>query len=399
MFVKYFCILLVSQYVACEYEYVFTVTINDTALKEAYPTMSTLNCQEYAIAHGYEMENHTVTTEDGYLITIFHIPGMGEPLLLSHGVIDSADNWFMRGNQSMGFLLANSGYDVWVSNVRGNRYGRRHESLDPDRDARFWNFSYHEYGYYDMAATVDYVLDVTGRQKLKVVGHSLGTTVFYVLGATRPEYNEKIDLLVSLAPIAYLHNAAGSSISFAVAIDFAIDWILDLLGQQELVGDSSILKVILEFVCHYDPKFCAEVMIYPFSGVDRYQVELDFYRSLMVRYPSGTSRKTTMHLSQTRTLKRFAHYDYGSLTNIEVYGTAEAPDYNLTAATMKVALIGAKNDGLSSLKDVSLLRKRLPNVVDYYVIKFAKWNHGDYMWAREINTYLFPKVLDVLTHY
>lgn len=399
MFVIYFYILILSHYVTSEYEYVFSVTVNDTALKESYPTLATLNCQEYAIAHGFDMENHTVITEDGYILTIFHIPGNGEPLLLSHGVIDSADNWFQRGNKSIGFAFVDSGYDVWVGNVRGNRYGRQHESLDPDKDARFWNFSYHEYGYYDMAATVDYILDITGREKLKVVGHSLGTTVFYVLGATRPEYNEKIDLLVSLAPIAYLHNAAAPSIPIAVAVDLAIDWLLDLLGQQELVGDRSIIKVILEFVCHYDPKFCAEVIIYPFTGVDRYQVELDFYTRLMVRYPSGTSRKTAMHLSQTRSSKRFAHYDYGSLNNIEIYGQAEAPDYNLTAATMKVALIGAKNDGLSSLKDVDLLRKGLPNVVDYYVIKFAKWNHADYVWAREINIYLLPKVLDVLNNY
>lgn len=53
---------------------------------------------------------------------------------------------------------------------------------------------------------IDYVLEITGQEKLFYIGHSQGTTSFWVMGAERPEYNDKIKLMVALAPIAYMSN-------------------------------------------------------------------------------------------------------------------------------------------------------------------------------------------------
>lgn len=104
---------------------------------------------------------------------------------------------------SVGYLLADAGYDVWLPNFRGNVYSRNHTQLNPNKDAKFWNYSWHEIGIYDISAIIDYVLDVTRLKKLFHIGYSQGTTAFYVLLCERPQYNDKVIAHISLAPTAY----------------------------------------------------------------------------------------------------------------------------------------------------------------------------------------------------
>lgn len=74
--------------------------------------------------------------------------------------------------------------------------------------------SYHEIGRWDLPSEIDYVLEMTKRKKISYIGFSQGTTAFMVLMSTVPKYNEKINMMVALAPVAFLNNSKGVILNY-----------------------------------------------------------------------------------------------------------------------------------------------------------------------------------------
>ena len=86
-------------------------------------------------------------------------------------------------------------------------------------------------GVYDLPATIDYILNATKKEKLSYIGHSQGTTSFWVMMSESPEYNNKINIMFALAPIAYTSNmfspilrflAPFSGVSDVISYEFII---------------------------------------------------------------------------------------------------------------------------------------------------------------------------------
>ena len=101
------------------------------------------------------------------------------------------------------YILADNCYDVWLGNSRGNTYSKAHTYLDVHSD-EFWDFSWHELGKYDTPAVIDYILQTTGWKDLLYIGHSQGTTQYFVFNSLYPEYTEKVRAGFMLAPIAFM---------------------------------------------------------------------------------------------------------------------------------------------------------------------------------------------------
>ena len=81
----------------------------------------------------------TVKTEDGYIIDMFRVrapgtPDSAKPVFIQHGYTSDSTAWVVHKEESIAIKLAAKGYDVFVGNNRGNFYGRKHESLDPEKN-------------------------------------------------------------------------------------------------------------------------------------------------------------------------------------------------------------------------------------------------------------------------
>ena len=55
--------------------------------------------------------------------------------------------------QSLAYILADQGFDVWLANDRGNRYCQSNVYFSNSTD-QFWQFSYDEFALYDQSPSI-----------------------------------------------------------------------------------------------------------------------------------------------------------------------------------------------------------------------------------------------------
>jgi pimeloyl-ACP methyl ester carboxylesterase len=189
----------------------------------------------YARRVGLDVETFKVQTEDGFILTLWHVYNPKEykplpdeqrgvrqpnvfydknekpfpssnrryPVLLVHGLLQSAGSYCTNDDDSLAFYLCKAGYDVWLGNNRCG-FDPQHKTLSYS-DPRMWTWNIRHMGVFDLAAFVSRVLYETGFEKLGLVCHSQGTTETFVALAKdqRPELGERISVFCALAPAAY----------------------------------------------------------------------------------------------------------------------------------------------------------------------------------------------------
>ena len=180
----------------------------------------TLDFLQTAILHGYQPEEHFVTTSDGYILRLFRIShGLNDnyqegrrAVLIQHGLIELSDVFIIRGTMlSPGFYLANNGYDVWFSNSRGCRYSRNHTTLDPNRDPEFWDFSFPDL-LPDHKANIEFILNHTGLDSISLWGYSGGaSSIFTGLSLDNEWFIGRVNLYLSIEPLLIVRNIFGLS--------------------------------------------------------------------------------------------------------------------------------------------------------------------------------------------
>ncbi|KAI5646274.1 alpha/beta hydrolase fold domain-containing protein [Phthorimaea operculella] len=354
--------------------------------------------------YGYHVQNFTVETEDGYLLALYRIPGKGDPVLLVQGITLSAVDWFTVGRESaLPCLLADRGYDVWVLDNRGmTKESQRHVKLSLKEDAdQYWDFSFNELGRYDLPATVDFILRETGKPKLKYVGFSQGTAIFYVMASERPEYAAKISLMVSLAPVAWIPNVKSPLFKFAHIFSKPLDLLRKGTGLNSFNAENPLVNFLTEGICGTAALaliVCTSTLI-PIIGFDYAQANATQLPVIFGHYPSTFSIKQLIHYGQLVGSAKFRQYDYDTDQNMAMYGSEQPPDYPVEKISTPVALFYSKDDWGSAYEDVLTLKGKLPNVVDFYEIPLKKWNHVNYLWAKDVKALVYDRLLELFQKY
>lgn len=369
-----------------------------------------LTVEELIQYHGYPLETHEVETEDQYLLTVFRIPHGTEngeankgSVLLVPGLFCDSGAFLLNGKEnSLGFVLADAGYDVWLLNPRGTTYSRKHVMLNPDEDRDlFWDFSFHEIGVYDATASIDYMIRITGEKQVFFAGHSQGTTDFFAMASYRPEYNEKIRLAIALAPVAYLDEIPHLLMKYlADHIDFLTRLLLDL-NLHELIPKMNEIPAIASLLCKdgFSLQYICLGILEMIADLNLPQTDTSRIPIMTSYVPAGASYKQLAHFAQGINSGKFAHFDNGDLQNYLSYGERTPEEYNIEQITAPVALFYAKKDLFASLSNVEKITSNLPNVVLSSANRDENFTHLDFMIAKDATELLYNDVISIMDEY
>ncbi|XP_060672136.1 triacylglycerol lipase 2-like isoform X3 [Ziziphus jujuba] len=314
------------------------------------------------------------------------------PVLLQHGLLLDAATWLLGSpDEALGFILADHGFDVWLSNTRGTASSRGHAWLNP-QDPEYWEWSWDELAEYELPALFEYVYHQTG-QKLYYVGHSLGTLNAFV-ALSKGKLVNMLRSAAMLTPVAYLGQM--TSPAFRSIAELFLSEKLYSLGVREFILKGQDVAKLLQFVCLKAEINCSDtftVITGPNCCIKKSTVD-----SFLGIEPQSTATKNVIHLSQMIRRGTLTKYDYGNVyENVKSYGQITPPAYNVKSIPKDVPLLlsyGGK-DTLTVVNDVKILLEDLrDHKADKLVLQYRDdYAHFDFIVGYNANKLVYDPLI------
>ncbi|XP_058155489.1 lipase member N [Dasypus novemcinctus] len=369
--------------------------------KEANPEVW-MNISEIITYNGYPSEEYDVITEDGYILSVNRIPhgrrdsgstGPRPVVYLQHALFLDNASWLENyASGSLGFLLADAGYDVWMGNSRGNTWSRRHKTLSVTEE-EFWAFSFDEMAKYDLPGIVDFIVNKTGQEKLYFIGHSLGTIIGFVAFSTMPELAQRIKMNFALGPLFSFKYPTGIFTNFFLLPNSLIK---AFFGTKGVLLEYQKGKVPSVKICNHKILWviCSEFMsLWAGFNMKNFNTSrMDVYLS---HAPTGSSVQNILHIKQLYLSNEVRAYDWGNKAkNMYHYNQSHPPRYDLTAMKVPTAIWAAGKDVLATPQDVARIIPQIQNLSYFKLL--PDWNHCDFIWGLDAAQRLYSKIIALM---
>ena len=351
--------------------------------------------KEFIYNQGYNLEVHEVVTDDGYILSLWHLTPKSatqKVAYFQHGLTDTAWCFFQLESRSLPFLLMKEGFDVWLGNGRGNIFSLKHKTKDPNNSkSGFFDFSMDENVKYDLPATIKYIKSKTGGKKMSYIAHSQGSTIFFMLYMHNPSLVESsFDHFSSVGTVPNIAHAVFSPIKLLDTIYGLLD--LFNFGKGMLtLSDSQRLKIsnfckILPFSCNTFFELGANI---------KYTKRIDYSKiyNYLYYYPGGTSKINLLQWSQIHTLQKLVYY------NPNYDKTETATPYNLkNLSKWKIKALVARTDmdTLSSYQDVTDFYNNIEDKSYVKILDLTNYGHLDVLAADSAYTDVFLPIVKFL---
>ncbi|GAX72868.1 hypothetical protein CEUSTIGMA_g323.t1 [Chlamydomonas eustigma] len=346
---------------------------------------------------GYHMEQHDLVTSDGYFLVNFRIPhgkgkaanaSLGPPVLLIHGISLSSTCWVVNSpDQSLAFILADKGFDVWMMNTRGNSFSRGHVRYGA-QDPRYWAFAIDEMALIDLSATIDNILSTTGRKKVAIVGHSQGGTLPLMLLSRHPEYNERVNINIGLAAVVFVkYMTSPTMVAFSQAASNSN--IASLVPPQQYAPMSESSQLLfLNGACQTIITAPACVAVTQSMFGPSTHITTSQYMNYWHVWPSSTSYWNALQWAQM--------YN-DAATRLSSFNLAYV--YDLTLIKAPCYMISGGQDVLAPPQAMDQVHQKLGGrLVGSH--RVADYGHMDFIWdADGAHEILYPLIATILHQY
>jgi len=297
-------------------------------------------------------------------------------------------------SQDAPFLYADAGFDVWLGNFRGNKHGKKHIKLSPEKDKMaFFDFSWPEMAKYDLPAIINFVLKTTGAPNLYYVGHSMGTLTAFVAFSQDQELGKKVKRFYALAPIMKVENIKGL-VGFVAKAVTVIDNAIYYAGLEEFFPPTWLMKQFGQYICGSTElvgSYLCGNALFMIAGPSSKQLNATRLPVYLAHTPAGTSRRTFIHFGQMVNSGKLQQYDHGKSENNKRYGSPTPPVYDVSQMETPVHMYWGDSDWLATDLDVRNMAPSLKNIVAKTYL--GDFNHMDFLWGQRATKEVYLPIM------